>query len=69
MSRFLRDRHYKIIIVGVLYYGIVDMEHNKVPRSLRECIQSFLNETGISYTQEDVEIIEIAYKQKYGKCF
>lgn len=67
MSRFLRDRHYRLIIVGILYYGIVDMEHNKVPRSLRECIQSFLNETGISYTQEDVENIEITYKQKYGK--
>jgi hypothetical protein len=69
MSRFLQDRHYKLIVVGVLYYGIVDMEHNKVPRSLRECIQSFLNETSINYTQEDVEAIEIAYKRKYGKCF
>lgn len=67
MSKFLQDRHYKLIVVGVLYYGIVDLEHNEVPRSLRECIHSFLNETGISYTQEDVENIEIAYKQKYGK--
>ena len=67
VSRFLKERHYQLVLPGI---ALADIEINKnqnYPHTLEQVIQVYLDRTGVSYTQQDVAEIQTKYLQKYGQ--
>ena len=59
---FLKRKHYILAAVGVM-----NLQDQNTTESLRDGIYRFMNQTGLSYTETDVENIKQAFLQKYGR--
>ncbi len=64
MSRFLKKRHYRLTLPGIQHFYTTLSDTNN--ESLEEIIMRYMNNTGVSYTQQDVAEIQSLFIQKYG---
>jgi hypothetical protein len=62
MSRFLKKRHYKLVLPGIRR-----LEQGTEEESLQEIILWYMNKTQVSFTQQDVAEIQTMYLAKYGQ--
>ena len=60
MSRFLKKRHYKLVLPGVDHLVRLDGP------ALTKCIEMYMNQTGVAFTQQDVAEIQTMYLARYG---
>ena len=61
MSRFLKTRHYKLVLPGIDH-----LIHLDGP-ALTKCIEIYMNQTDVSYTEQDVAEIQTMYLARYGQ--
>ncbi len=61
MSRFLKKRHYQLVLPGVQF-----IQENNDQLNITESIMLYMDRTQVSYTQQDVAEIQTMYLAKYG---
>jgi len=61
MSRFLKTRHYNLVLPGVY------LTLQKYPGfSILQAIHNYMDQTGVSYTEQDAAEIQTLYLRKYS---
>ncbi len=61
MSRFLKKRHYQLVLPGIRR-----IEQGTEEPSIQEIIMWYMDKTKVNYTLDDVAAIQTMYLQKYG---
>lgn len=62
MSRFLKTRHYMLVLPGIRFMALKEPK-----KDLYSIIQDYLDQTKVSFTQDDIEEIKSLYYKNYNE--